>query len=420
MSPEVTQGEFDFGIVGRSMPRERHQHGWVEKVGKKVKKWEGFWYVYESDGQGGEERRRRRKVLGKCAELSKGDAEDALRDLIRDKRPPETGATFGQLAEWYLKTNEGNWSKKWNATSQGMFEKQILPQLGVKVAAEITRSDVQQAINAIAADPKSQSESIVKKCLTHIRAVFALAIDDEVLQKAPVLGRKKIKMPPMRKASERFLEIHECQKLLEVADHRDYLILRLLIVDGLRPSELFALRPNDIEPGQLKIDQTAVPGEKVKDQGKTEGSLGYVPLASELEAELRAYVREENLSPTDFLFPSTTGTAVSHDNYLDRVLKPLGVLAGIDVYQTAKGETTSGLNHQVLRRTFATHFQKHGEVKDTQAVLRHADATTTLRHYQKQIEQSTRDAMESWDRKLVPRKPAGREEGVGEQRRKVN
>jgi hypothetical protein len=41
------------------------------------------------------------------------------------------------------------------------------------------------------------------------------------------------------------------------------------------------------------------------------------------------------------------------------------------------------MTHQALRRTFATHFQHHGSVKDTQSQLRHADPETTLRYYQK-------------------------------------
>jgi hypothetical protein len=100
-----------------------------------------------------------------------------------------------------------------------------------------------------------------------------------------------------------------------------------------------------------------------------------VPLPPDLELELRAYIREEEIK--DLLFPSEVGTPISPENYLDRGLKRLGVLAGIDVKSRLvtvtrgkrKGQITemltSALNHQVLRRTTATHFQKHGQLKDT-------------------------------------------------------
>jgi integrase len=85
-------------------------------------------------------------------------------------------------------------------------------------------------------------------------------------------------------------------------------------------------------------------------------------------------------------------------------LKRLGILAGIDVFENPDGTLNSKLNHQVLRRTIGTHFQKHGEIKDTQTLLRHANAKTTLDNYQKVLQPSLIKAVESWDAQLVPRK----------------
>ncbi|MGI9072520.1 MAG: tyrosine-type recombinase/integrase [Bryobacteraceae bacterium] len=393
----VQSAALDLSKLGRHMPRERHQNGWVEKTGKKAKTWTGYWYEYVVS-EGTEKRMQRSKVLGRSSEMTKGAAEAALREEIQGGRPPQIGATFGQLAAWYLKTNEGLWSKKWNDTSKGLFKYQILPRLGDRIAADLRRSDIQQAINDIAADPKSRSESCVKKCLTHIRAVFNFTIDDELLERNPAL---KVEMPPTRRASERFLTLEECKSLLAAAGRRDNLIVRLFMVVGLRPSELFALRINDLQIGELRIDETVVLGE-VKDQTKTEGSRGNVPLPPDLEAELRAYLRAEKI--TDFLFPSEAATAISPDNYLDRVLKRLGVLANIDVFTQKEGGLSSKLNHQVLRRTTATHFQKHGKLKSTQDLLRHARPETTLRHYQKTLDEDLVRGVESWDAELVQKK----------------
>jgi integrase len=256
----------------------------------------------------------------------------------------------------------------------GFFTHHILPELGSKVAAKIMRSEIQQTINRIAASPNCQSGSMVRKCLTQIGAVFTSAIIDKVLDVSPMI---KIDMPPTRRASERFLSLEECQRLLHVASRREYLIIRLFVVLGFRPGELFALRVNDLQPGRLRID---------------------------------------------LLFPSEAGTPISPENYLDRGLKKLGVFAGIDVKSRLvtitrgkkKGQTrevlTSALNHQVLRRTTATHFQKHGQIKDTQALLRHSEPETTLKHYQKKLEDSLVRGVEGWDAELVPKR---RREGDG-------
>jgi site-specific recombinase XerD len=365
------------------MPRERRQSGWVKKTGTTVKTWTGYWYVYVVE-DGIEIRRRREKVLGNATELTKGAAEDLIYNLIRGQKPPASGASFEQLSKWYLKTNDGLWSHKWKGTVAAIFKHQILPELGPRIASEIKRSEIQQAINAIAQRSNSQSESILKKCITHIRAVFNMAIDDDLIERNPAL---KIVLPPTRQASERFLTLAECKRLLAAATIREHLILRLFMVLGLRPSELFALRTDDIEHGSLRIDQTVVEY-KIRNKTKTKASKAGVPLPVDLETELLIYIRSEGI--TDLLFPSTAGTPISPDNYLDRVLKPLGELAGI-----------ADLNHQVLRRTTATHFQKHGKVKDAQALLRHSNATTTLKHYQKVLEESLVNSVGNWDAELA-------------------
>ena len=380
--------DFDVRKIGLTMPRERRQQGWVERRGKKPRVWTGFWHEYVVvDGK--DKRREHCKVLGPCAELTKGAAQAKLLEIINSSKAPKTGATFQELAAWYLKTNEGRWSVKWNATSGGLFRHQILPRLGAKVAADLKRSDIQQAVNDIAADPKSQSASTVKKCLTHIRAVFNFAIDDDLLEKNPAL---KAELPPTKRPADRFLTLDECRRLLEVGSKRDQLTVRLFIVCGLRPSELFALRVNDVLDGELRIDETIVQYE-VSGNTKTEGSRANVPLSPELESALRFYTLEEKLTDSDFLFPSAAGTAMFPDNFLDRVLKPLGKEAGIE-----------NLNYQILRRNTATHFQKHGTVKDTQALMRHEDAQTTLKHYQKVLDASLVAGVTSWDSELVGNK----------------
>ena len=72
---------FDIRKIGLSTPRERRQQGWVEKTGTKAKTWTGYWYEYVTS-DGGEKRQQRSRVLGKCAEMTKGAAEANLLDVI--------------------------------------------------------------------------------------------------------------------------------------------------------------------------------------------------------------------------------------------------------------------------------------------------------------------------------------------------
>jgi hypothetical protein len=50
-----------------------------------------------------------------------------------------------------------------------------------------------------------------------------------------------------------------------------------------------------------------------------------------------------------------------------------------------------------VQRDEETDFQKQGEIKDTQALLRHTTAATTLKHYQKTLEESLIRGVQNWD-----------------------
>jgi integrase len=192
----------------------------------------------------------------------------------------------------------------------------------------------------------------------------------------------------------------EVHALTGAAAGREKLILRLFLVAGLRPAELFALRDDDILPGGLRIDEAVknrerqATGRRLGDT-KTESSDTVVPITAALEEELRAWAAMRPAGA--LLFPSGRGNTWRLGNYLERVLKPLAATVGIQ-----------DITHQCLRRTCATHFK--GDVKDRQTHMRHADPAVTLRHYQKTIPESHRAAVEELDRKFLgeSEKPKGR------------
>lgn len=377
--------------LGRSMPRKRHQNGFVKKTGKKPRTWTGYWYIYAPDANGKEKRYERSKVLGPSADLTKAQAEELLRRHIGNYRPTAEGI-FADAAKHYLKMKQGDWGKKQRGVVASIFKNQILPGLGSKRIADIKPSDIKAFFNDLAANPKTGSESLIKKCITHTRGVFELLVEDDLIRKNPARS-KMVTKPKTRKPSERFLDLSECTQLFRAADGRDYIILRILLSCALRPSELFALRVDDVLPGKLRIDEGAVPGQHVKDETKTEDSDGFVPISSTLEMEIRTYMRDAKLfDARQFLFPSQVGSAMSHDNYLDRVLKRIATAANV-----------KHVNFQVLRRTVATHMQDHGEAKSAQGLLRHSDPHTTLKHYQKRLDASVVKAAESWDAALLAR-----------------
>jgi integrase len=86
-------------------------------------------------------------------------------------------------------------------------------------------------------------------------------------------------------------------------------------------------------------------------------------------------------APADALiFPTENGTPMRPENWLRRCVKPRAAELGITV----------PVNFQVLRRTFATNAQGHGNVKDVQVHLRHTDIATTLGVYTQPIDANVR------------------------------
>ena len=81
---------------------------------------------------------------------------------------------------------------------------------------------------------------------------------------------------------------------------------------------------------------------------------------------------------------------------------------------------STDVNFQVLRRTCATNFgAKAKDPRDTQAQLRHADPTVTLRHYQKSIPANVRAAAMALEEELFG-SSANRSEQVNFRRRAGN
>src|SRR5690349_12407729 len=105
--------------------------------------------------------------------------------------------------------------------------------------------------------------------------------------------------------------------------------------------------------------------------------------------------------------PIAEGTPWGTQNYLNRVLKPAAIRARVGLFKrtTRKGgeevESTD-VNFQVLRRTCATLFGARAkDPRDTQAQLRHADPSVTLRHHQKSIPASVRAAAVALESELI-------------------
>jgi integrase len=370
-------------------------------AGRRV--WWARWVKWENG-----RRARPEKIIGTLKEFpTKKDAKRALDEFMAAEagRPAKTEAepTFASIWRRYVTLKTPAWSRANKKTVTSIFDRAVLPSIGEQPIASLTLEPLQACLNHMvevpigtrtAEDGKSKTfvrvgygESAIKKARRYISATFEFAIGEGIVQKNQA---RKLELPRTRKTCERFYTLDEVRLLLSVATGRERVVLRLLIVCGLRPAEVFALRTDDIHAGRLRIDEAIKDSEKGRDRlgsTKTEDSDGQVVLSAELERELRNWASTRRSG--SLMFPTSEGTPWRIGNYLKRVLKPLAETVGIH-----------DMTHQAMRRTFATHFQKHGSVKDTQTQLRHSDPETTLKYYQKEIPDSVRAAVESFESEM--------------------
>lgn len=420
----------DLRKLGGHLSRQRYQRGslkpFVPAAKGKPKRallrgtyW-ARWYRYVRQADGREKRSPREKIITKelagslrigtdyAGPLTKADAQRVLDLLIaRDAgtyTPPDTAATFAQIAREYLAVAEPGWGPHTVRTSKGVIESVLIGgRLGSRPVVELTEIELQQFLNEHVSTGASRSK--LAKTLLYLRNILDHAVMKKVILMNPArnLGYR-LRAKSRKGVSDRYLTMDECQRLLSVVFGPNHLAIRILIQLGLRSEELFALRRDDVIGEVLRIDEALVDG--IATTVKTKASDASVYIPPDLQVEMSAWLEGLSPDPRGWLFPAPMGGPWLGQNYLNRVLKPAAVRARVGVFtrRTRKGEDieSTDVNFQVLRRTCATHFgAKAKDPRDTQAQLRHADPTVTLRHYQESIPASVRAAAVALEDELV-------------------
>jgi integrase/recombinase XerD len=151
---------------------------------------------------------------------------------------------------------------------------------------------------------------------------------------------------------------------------RDYALLGLAVQTGLRVSELISLRRVDIHLGT---------GAHVSCLGKGRKER-ITPLTSDMVRILRAWLAEHTGPPTDTLFPTCTGKALSRDALEHRLAKYMEIALKACPSLGAKNVTMHVLRHSVAMRLLKAGVDTavialwlgHEQIETTQIYL-HAD-----------------------------------------------
>ncbi len=202
------------------------------------------------------------------------------------------------------------------------------------------------------------------RIISGIKAFFQFLVYEEEMKSSPA---NMIQAPVLQRKLPSFLEVHEIEKILEVAEFgenalRDKMIIELLYGCGLRVSEL----------SNLLISQLYIEAGFIRVIGKTDKER-LVPIGEEAanairnyQFEIRNYMKIHK-DCSDVLLLNPRGKNLSRVSIFNIVVR-LGQIAGIQ----------KKISPHTFRHSFATHLLEGGaDLRMIQEMLGHESITTT-------------------------------------------
>ncbi len=297
-----------------------------------------------------EDRRRRSKVLGKCSEISKSQADAMMASILQplnqgsgQAAPPRY--SFSEYVEdVFLPVHRRKWKESTRTTSEHTIRRHLLPPIGDRRLSEIGREDLQLLLDDKA---KTHSASVVAHLRWHLSAIFRMALSDGAVTVNPSPG---LFTPACRPEKPRIvMSGQEVQLALGVLPLRERLMFRLAVFAGMRPGEILAVRVGDVQESIVHVEQRVYRGKLDSPKGRkgkrTARTIALPPgTASDLRLWMERFVESE---PGAFLFPSERGTPLTRENVWRRNMLPRLTTVGLD-----------WASFQVMRRTNASLSRK--------------------------------------------------------------
>jgi integrase len=310
-----------------------------------------YWYAqWREDGQP------KSKEIGLCSQMSRGEAEAQLAEILRPLNAAVRAATpqftfESFVRSVFLRVRRREWKASTAMTSEPLIEIHLVRDLGTRPLRSITREEMQELLDAKA---EVLAASVVTHLRFHLRDIFKLALSERAADFNPALALNTPKCKPGQ--VRRVMTAVDVRKALEVLPLRERLIVRLGVFEGMRPGEILGLQVQDLADESVSVRRRVYRGDI--DSPKTKRSTREVGLTEGTATLLSAW---RQILPNDagdaWLFPCEHGRApVSRDNAWRRNIQPKLRAIGL-----------GWASFQVLRRTFATLSREAGVDAKTRA-----------------------------------------------------
>ena len=221
---------------------------------------------------------------------------------------------------------------------QGMLDAHLLPAFQKDALIEINRIRVRELVADL--NEQGLKPKTIKNVLGGLSALFAQAIEDEIVDHNPASRPSKLIKVPKRAEHVQVFTHEEEIHLLETAHTEPfrhyYPFVLCLFRTGLREGEGVALMPEDLELNEryVQVRRNFTAGQ-MSDTPKN-GKQRTVDLSPDLTQALKNHlvIREaegvlSNTQKPQWLFTTPQGGIIRSNNFRDRVWKPLLKAAGL-------------------------------------------------------------------------------------------
>jgi integrase len=318
--------------------RKRFQKGSVKKSGN-GRYWIGQW---REDGLG-DKRRERTTVLGKTSKMTKSEAREKIAEILQpiNSRAAQAANVHLTVKEFietvYFPLYKSRWKRSTMATNVDRIHHHIVEKFGNRQMRTLERTELQEFL-----DSKSHlSFSTVDHLRWDLKQMFYVAVAENIVVKDPTL---LLSTPKECAGPEhRTMSLEEVTKACGISSLRERLIIKLAVLAGMRPGEIFGLHRGHLEGTYLNVRQRVYRGDI--DTPKTKKSAREVGLSDGLREDLAEWLATSpDTGPDGWLFPSETlKTPVAKDNVWRRHIGP-----------KLKAISLGWVNFQVLRRSHSS------------------------------------------------------------------
>jgi integrase len=365
---------------GRTMSRHRYQRPevylWTGKSGDKL--WKAEWRQYVE----GRPKPKHRSATWPYA-YTKTKAQEACDRLVRE----ETGGTLrpdGSMTvtefweQVYFPTVKLRIAENTEAMYRSWWKNFVRTAIGGTELQHVTKAAIDAILNRMATAGKA--EGSIARVLSLMHGLFVEAVENGYIIRNPA---HRVTVPRAKPAQQtRALSETEAQRLFTLPIDRGTLMFRTMLMTGARIGEVLALTKDDLTPGGLVIDESALRGRASTTKNR---KTRCVPLPPLLHGELDRWGASQ---PGRLLFPNSNGNMDRRaSDAMRTILRDVRTAAGIP-----------DLTPRMCRTTFATLFQS--DPRDIQDILGHSTVDLTMEVYRRPITSRQVAAVEELEARL--------------------